>query len=245
MKSKVQLFLMSFLAIMMVTALASADTIYLEANFDDKPLDTPIGTGGPTLGEPVSVGPAITAIVRGAPMPTPCLELQDIDDFSAGYARFEFLGSVELTTGQVGISAMLWFSALSPGYDFSIYFREQGSSAYSFANVYFLPDGSVAANDANGPSYYLGTYEINRIYPFGIIFDMDAGTYDIWLDGELVLEGETHGIVGRGVGAVLFGCTHDSDLNGHFYVDDILVANYLPPTASESASWGQVKALFR
>lgn len=245
MKSYTQLFLLSFLAMIMVTVPAAADTIYLEANFDDKPLDVPIGTGGPTLGEPVYVGTAVTAIVRGAPMPTPCLELQDIDDYYAGSARFEFLGSAELTSGQVGISAMLWFSALSPGYNFYIYVREQGSSAQSFTNITFHDDGRVYADDANSPSIFLGNYDINRVTPIGIIFDMDAGTYDVWLDNLLVLEGETHGIVGRGVGAVLFGCLHDSDVDGHFFVDDILVANYLPPTASESASWGQVKALYR
>jgi len=44
---------------------------------------------------------------------------------------------------------------------------------------------------------------------------------------------------------VLFGCNHDGNLDGHFYVDDILVANYLPTTPSGSASGGQIKALFR
>jgi hypothetical protein len=233
------------LATFLIALPAFADTIYLDANFDDKTLDMPIGTGGPTVGEPVYVDSSITAIVRGTPMPTPCLELQDNDDYSAGFARFEFLGSVELTTGEVGISAMLWFTALSPGYDFKIYVREQGSSAQSFANVQFHSSGNVYSDDANSNNGAIGTYATGRVFPFGIKFDMDAGTYDIWLDGNLVLEGETHGIVGHGVGAVLFGCTHDPDLDGHFFVDDILVANYLPATDAEPAAWGQVKALYR
>jgi len=245
MKSKTRLMLVGLLALLMVPAPAAADTIYLEANFDDKPLDVPIGTGGPSLGEPIENDPAITAIVRGTPMSSPCLEIQDNDDFSAGSVRFEFLGGVELETGEVGISAMLWFTELSPGYDFRILVREQGTSALSFANIDFISDGSVYAESANSPQSLLGTYDINRVCSFGIIFDMDAGTYDIWLDGQLVLEGEAHGIVGRGVGAVLFGCNHDADLDGHFFVDDILVANYLPTTPSESAGWGQVKALYR
>lgn len=244
MKRKAQLLLVSFLATLAVMPMASAETIYFQADFNDKPLDTPIGTGGPTLGEPVEVGSGITAIVRGAPMPTPCLEIQDNDDYMADGITIDFLENAELVTGEVGISAMLWFSALTPGYDFSISVREHDSAAHQFADIDFYSDGRVYAFDANGPYQLIGTYEVGRAIAVGIIFDMDAGTYDIWLDGQRVLEDETHGIAGRGVGGVIIGCLHDSDLEGHFFVDDILVANYLPTTESESAIWGQVKALY-
>jgi hypothetical protein len=233
------------LILLLVTVPAAADTVYLEANFDDKPIDSPIGTGGPDLGEPVEVFPGVTAIVRGAPMASPSLEIQDIDDYMGDSVNFEFLGSAEITTGKVGISAMLWFTDLAPGCDFSIFVREQGSASKSFANILFLSDGTAQAGDANGPYHGLGTYETGRVTPFGIIFDMDLGTYDIWLDGVRVLEDETHGITDRGVGSVRFGCLHDSDLEGCFLVDDILVANYLPAAEVEPAAWGQVKALYR
>ncbi|MHC4970477.1 MAG: hypothetical protein ACYTF4_17945, partial [Planctomycetota bacterium] len=77
---------------------AGASTL-LEADFDDKTIDAPIGTGGAAVGEPVSVSPNIIATVRAAPFATPSLEIVDNNDDPpsgfAGAARFEFIGSAE------------------------------------------------------------------------------------------------------------------------------------------------------
>lgn len=242
----IKLTLAGLLAMILISSHAAAETEYLEADFDDKTVDSPIGTGGPTLGEPVQLGINITATVRGAPMASPCLEIRDNDDFASGSVRFEFKSGVEITTGKVGISALLRFDSMDPGNDFHIFIREQGSSALSFANVNFISDGNVYSNNAFGPSSWIGNWEADRVYGFGIIFDMDTDTYDIWWDGQRALQDEPNTVLGvRGIGAVLFGCMNDVDTESHFFVDDILVADYLPISESEAASWGQVKALYR
>jgi hypothetical protein len=221
-----------------------AETVYLEATFDDKPLDMPIGTGGAELGEPVEVDPSIIATVRGTPMPSPCLELRDNDGFAAGSADFEFIGSAEITTGIVAISCNLWFHALAPGYTSYFYIREREGAAETFTNLRFDPDGTVWHFDENNTAgVILGSYEIGRVYPVSLVFDMDAGTYDVWLDGLLVLDAEDNGITGRGIGSLLVGCGDDPDLESLFSVDDILVSDTFTPVMSRT--WGEIKGLFR
>ncbi|MEJ2723022.1 MAG: C25 family cysteine peptidase, partial [bacterium] len=57
-----------------------------------------------------------------------------------------------------------------------------------------------------------------------LAFDMDSGTYNVWFDGDLILEDETHGVWTRGVGAVLLGLENDPDLEGQVFVDNLRVA---------------------
>ena len=197
--------------------------VYLQANFDDKAVGEAIGTGGAELGEPISVSSYITATVQGTPMPTPFLEIQDNDDYSAGSVAFEFLGSEEVTTGFVDIGANLWF----PEYEqFFLRVREQGGAAAVFTNLTFSATGSVYCDDENGNVGVIGTYETGRHFPVRVAFNMDQGFYSVWLDGTLVLSMRYHGVVGDGVGRVMFGCTNDADYDGHFYVDDLSVADY-------------------
>jgi len=241
----VKFFLLAVIMLMPCTLLANSGMVFLEANFDDKPIDEPIGTGGPVFGEPVSVGWAIKAVVRDAPMTTPCLEIKDNDNYSAGAARFEFRESLEITHGLVIISATLRFETLGPGHSFFIYVREQGSSAQSFTNIRFQSTGDVRVDDENGSAGVIGTYPVGRSYPVSIAFDMDSGTYDIYLDGVLTLVNKAHGISSRGVGAALFGCSHDPDVEGTFYVDDIFVTNDHSTVETQSATWEKVKSLYR
>jgi hypothetical protein len=209
-----------------VTAPAGA-VVWLDAGFDDKAVDQPIGTGGPDVGEPISVSGAITAHVRGTPTPTPILDIADNDDYSAGSARFEFVGGAEPTSGGLVIYANLWFPANE---DLFLYVRERGTSARQFTNLRFTAAGNVTCSDANSSAWTIGSYVLNRHFPVYILYNLDAGTYDVWFGGTLVVSDEPHGVTGRGVGAVLVGCSNDADLDGHMYVEDLYVGDRLPPT---------------
>lgn len=219
----VTLFIILGILVSTILCMPARAEVYLQANFDDKAVGEAIGTGGAELGEPISVSSYITATVQGIPMPTPFLEIQDNDDYSAGSVAFEFLGSEEVTTGFVDISANLWF----PEYEiFFLRVREQGGSAAAFTNLTFSGTGSVSCSDANGNVGVIGTYETGRHFPVRVAFNMDQGFYSVWLDGTLVLSMRYHGVVGDGIGRVLFGCSNDADYDGQFYVDDIFVADY-------------------
>ncbi len=230
MKTVSSLLLLCLLGGCLLCGTASAGQVYLWADFNDKPINSPIGTKGASEGEPVEVYSGIIATVRAGPMPTPSLELQDDSGATTGLVAFEFLGSAELTTETVAVSADLWFHELSPGYDFLLYVREQGGAAKSFANVSFNSSGEVFFSDATTPyTKLIGEYPLDRVFPIKIVFDMEAGTTDVWLDGRLVLADDTHGITDRGIGSVYFGCDYDAALDGSFYVDNISVVQQPRP----------------
>lgn len=237
--TKVLVVLLTFIACT-GPAIARDDIALLVADFDSKTVDQPIGTGGPSAGEPNTVDPMVTAIVRAAPFESPCLEIRDNDTFAAGTVRFDFVDGNELTTGTVTFDADLWFDALE---NFNIYIRESGSSAASFLNLGFGDDGSVFYNDKN-PGGLLGTYTAGAPVHLKLVFRMEEGTYDIRLGGVDVLTERAHGVTERGVGAILFGTAHDADLEGTFFIDNVSASGTgVSPTKDQS--WGSTKASFR
>jgi hypothetical protein len=228
------------------TMQACADTTYLEATFDDKPVDQPIGTGGPSVGEPIGVTEGyITAMVRQGPTPSRCIEIQDANDYGAGAVTFEFLGSQEITSGFLSIAFDLWFHQIGEGHSFFVSVREQGSSAKSFANVDFVSDGNVVLTDAAHGGSVIGTYVTGKVFPVVLNYNMEAGTYDVWLDGLQVVFNQSHGVTDRGIGRVHVGCTHDPDLDGVLSLDRVRVTDYHLEVAAEPASWGTIRSLFR
>lgn len=211
---------------------------YLLANFDDQPSDVPIGTGGPARGEPVWVAPSVVATVRSGPMPTPSLEIQDNSSVTAGSALFRFHEGFEVAQGVLEIRADLWFPELNPGHDFYVYVRERESAAQSFLNLEIRSSGDVWCYDYDSYNGVIGSVDAGRVIPLRMRFDLDAGTYAVWIDGELGIADEPHGITGDGVGSVYFGCDYDADLVGKFYVDNIAVVNVEPASGVEDESPG-------
>ena len=192
----------------------------LHADFNNKTLNAPIGTGGAAVGEPVSVGGEVTAIVRSAPSGSPALEVKDNSPCCAGAAWFEFLGGAEYTLGRVLIQADVWFSELSDCY---VGVREHGGASRTFADIDFGSDGNVRFYDAAGVARSAIPYSTGHTIPLLIDFDMNARTYDVWLDGVQVINDRSHGINDRGVGSVLFGANNDPDLTGRMFVDNVHV----------------------
>jgi hypothetical protein len=71
-------------------------------------------------------------------------------------------------------------------------------------------------------------YQVGRAIPICIAFDIAAGTYDLWIDENLVLDDRPHNVTRVGIGSVLVSFGSDYDV-----------------TATTSTTWGAVKALFR
>ncbi|MBD3162824.1 MAG: T9SS type A sorting domain-containing protein [Candidatus Eisenbacteria bacterium] len=195
---------------------------HLRANFNYKDVDVPIGDEGAEIGEPMRIDSFITATVRDEPMPTPCLEIQDTHDYAAGSVLFEFLGGAEVYSGLLFIEAQLWFDVYD---DYQMIVREHGGSAENFLFLYFSPDGSIYVEDAGGPVGTFWGYETGRTHAIRQIVNMDAGTYDLYFDGQQLVDNETHDVPSRGIGRVGFGCAHDPDYDGTFYVDNVWVAH--------------------
>jgi hypothetical protein len=226
-------------ALAIAAAPAAAETL-LSVDLTGMTAGQPVGTGGPALGEPDTYSNCVSTI-RDTPFPTTCLELDDETDFGIGGAHFAFLGNAEVTSGPVEIAVKLWFGELD---NYFFYVREPSFAANEFNSIEFRADGSVTAYDAAGMAGAVGTYDTGRAIELIIVHDLDAHTYDIWWDGALVMDNRAHGVVGAGVGGVYVGIGHDLDLSGIFYLDDLLVTTG-PLTASESRTWGEVKANWR
>lgn len=238
--------LAGLLGALFIVGASIADQVYLEADFNDKEINAPIGNGGPTIGEPIQIDDAhITAIVRDGPMGSPSLEIGDIGDTYPGWTRFGFLDGEELTEGVVNISADLWFHLLSDGFGFNFSIGGIESTQPNFASLYFYPNGDIHLYKQEGHFGVIGTYETGKIYRVILEYDMDAGTYDVWLDNQLALEAESHGITESGIGSINVGATYDDDTDGYFNIDVIRVTDYFQATSSEEHSWGRIKARFR
>lgn len=197
--------------------------VLLDADFDDKTVDSPIGIGGAAAGEPVYIW-NITAIVRDSPMSSPSLEIHDDDNFGTGNASFDFLAHAEISSGFVSIAADIWIASTE---NYHLGVRESGSAACFFLNLEFGEDGVGSARDSTGSVVIDPSYPTGRLIHFEIVFDMDAGSYDLLYDGSLVLEDRAHGVSGCGVGSVFFGTLDDTDYDGTIHVDNIVVKTYL------------------
>jgi len=204
--------------------------LFLQANFNNKTLNAPIGTGGFEVGEPMNVGSTVTAVVRETPHHTPSLEIQDNDDYSAGSARFEFFRDAEVIGGELYLLSHLWFDEID---SYSVGIREnQGGAAEKFLQLSFTSSGSVLCSDEGGTVGNVGTYEVDRAYELLAVYNLDLGVYDLYWDGELVVDNEPHDVVDAGIGAIYFGCLNDANYDGRFYVDNIFVWQVPTPTTS-------------
>ncbi len=227
------------LLVSLLAAAPAAADIILDVDFEGQPLDQVIGTGGAAAGQPYDIYNC-TPIVRDGPMGSYCLEIEDIADFGTGNVLFAFLDDAEIVTGTVEIVCDLWFDYLEL---YHFYVREQGSSGQEFLTAYFLDGGAVAFHDQSG---FAGsaTYEVGRSIRLRVLYDIDAGTYDLWWDGTRVITDRAHGIVGRGVGSIIVGTDHDEDLDGLFYIDDLRVETDVS-TPTTATDWGSLKLLWK
>jgi hypothetical protein len=222
-----------------------AGTVYLDATFDDKTIDAPIGIGGAAHDEPYYVEVAGGAYVRSSPMATPSLELRDGSDCCWQHIWFSFLNNAKITTGTAVITLNLWIAETpGPGGDHRVEIRQFNPDNFTFLTLYFLDDGWILLIDANGFSTTLGQYETGRAIPLAFAVDLDTSSYDIWIDSALVLDDQPITLASQGVEGVVFLTTPDEDLTGRFYIDDLHVTDDPAAVPARRATWGTIRCLF-
>ncbi|MFO7652293.1 MAG: hypothetical protein R6X25_00560 [Candidatus Krumholzibacteriia bacterium] len=228
------------LAVIAMAAPAAADVI-LQADFTYHTIGEVIGVGGAAAGEPVDLG-GTDAIVALAPTISNALKLTDRWTDQAAYVQFEFINNVEVTTGQVTLQATLSFSNHN-NCSFSV--REQGGRASNFADLIFKSDGAVHWSDAGTPETAVDTYVTNTAYDVVFVFDLDAGTYSLTVNGEPRLTDQPIGVTsGRGIGGFYVGIDNDPDTTGMLFIDDILVTT-TAQVAADPLTWTAVKGIYR
>jgi hypothetical protein len=143
--------------------------------------------------------------------------------------RFEFLESAEITGEPVSVSFWLAFDTSN---DYTVYFREQGSSSQSFLTLFFTDLGTILFSDENNPvPVEIGSYVVGEPFRVEVAMMMGLAATSVWVDDERLLHREVHGIQERGFGSVSFGIGNDVDLIGRMRFDNVKVFR-LPDAAT-------------
>ena len=210
------------LLVLALPAHALGDAPPLRADFDAEPVDAAIATGGALLGQPIAVDEGLSAIVRALVFATPSLELSHDAPGLARALRFEFVDAEEISHGDLEIG--FTFRAEQQDFFSLVYVREQGGSAQSFLTMELHSTGDVVASDASGePAAVVGHYAPGVEQRVLATFHLNAGTWDLALDGVPVVTALAHGVQGRGIGGLLFGTHHQTAAGSLLHLDDIEV----------------------
>lgn len=206
------------------------DRVILSVDFQNEPLDHPIGTAGPAFGQPVSND---AGWIRQAPFDSRHLELLDDSGCCARYTRFEFADSEELATGTVQITARVYFPA--PVHAQIIGLREAGSSATTFMDFYTATFTNPAGNgwlNAYAGNTYSGSltqpgYPVGRWVPVRVAYAPAMRQLRLDMDGALVWQRTDFDLqTSRGVGAVIMGSMDTGAATGSVMrVDDLRVVH--------------------
>ncbi len=197
----------------------------LHADFDNKIVGQPILTRGAMFGEPVGLKNLGTEVIQSAPGQNLLRVSNDLSSSAARYTKWRLLGNAELDTGEVKISFDVTASARDA---FGVLVREGNSAAKGFMNLNFTAGGKIFAGDTNGViAQKSNAYSANTTLSVEMVFDMDAKTSSLYLDGNSIFAGHPFGNAGNGIGSVLIG--YNSSSNGSaFDLDNVRISGQLP-----------------
>jgi len=191
-----------FLLIMPMAAFA-AETI-LFADFSNKPLNQPIGTGGAEAGEPDEISAVIDAVVRAAPLGGRELELSKASGSGTAAVRFQFLDLEEVTAGEMQFDVALRLGEADQFGRISLLLREQGGAAQSFLNLDLFNDGEVQIRRSGFFALrFSDAAVLSAINQIKIRFDLDEKRLSLCVNGALLVSDLDAGIeTERGIGSL-------------------------------------------
>ncbi|MEO5560342.1 MAG: hypothetical protein ABIO49_10725 [Dokdonella sp.] len=207
--------------------------------FDNKAVGEPIGNRGATFGEPVYLSNLDSSVIEVTPGHNLLRVSNDLGSNDARRLRWEMMGNAEVIVGEVKISFDLTPSALDR---FSILVRESSGSSRSFLTLTLGSGGTLSAADESGPIGQIN-YTANVLMHFEMVFDMDARTSSMTVNGNTMFNLRTFGIADRGIGRLFFGYTNGS--NGRpFDLDNVRISAPLPfPVALEAGFEDKIAGL--
>ena len=211
-----------------MAALAAAPLQHLtplSVDFNDKTPGQPLGTGGAAVGEPVNLSFLDTLIVETSPGENFLQVSMDPTFTSARSMRWHFEDDLEVSEGLISIS-MDFKPSVRDRYSFTV--QENGGSSKIFLWLIFNASGQLFVNDAAGlAGQYFNVYDAGDSIHIEMLFDMDARTSSLKINGNPLFAGREHGISDRGVGSLRTG--FESSSNGSpFALDNLLVLASVP-----------------
>ncbi|MBZ0266639.1 T9SS type A sorting domain-containing protein [bacterium] len=194
---------------------ACTGDVLMDATFDNLPLGPAPLSGAPYAPVYQFAG---TATIDDEGGGDHRLTYHDGHSLIPGSVRFDF---PETTTGMLCIS----FTVTLPAYErFYINVLENMGLSQKYFHAQFIED-QMNFQDANSTVYYVTTMPpAGTPMDFVLEFDMDAGTYDVWVDDVLVVDDQDHGITSPGIGRLAIGdAIGDFDIDGEIHFDDFRV----------------------
>ncbi len=204
---------------------APAWTTVLSADFQAFGAEQSLVPGSAAEGRPASIDPNLSVLVRDTPMASRSAQFSWIQVIGSGAVRFEFVDGAEPRTGVVSVRFDLHPQVPDR---YSVFLREGDGAAQMFGDLLLNGTGTVRANDSAGSTLLPWTWQPGRTYALHWLYDLDAGTYDLRVDGRVLLAGRGHGIdlsdpAQAGLGSVSFGLDNGASANAVASFDNVLV----------------------
>ena len=195
--------------------------VALEADFEDKTAGLPIGTGGAAVHEPNVKDAGLDAIVLQVAPGVNILDIASTNTSTAKKVRWQLLDDLAVRSGLF----ILDFDALMTTRDlYGISLREKTTSAQNFMSLNYQSTGAMTVLDANGSVVLNGaSYDAGPVYQYRMVFDMDAGIYEIFRNGIPLLRERAHGIAASGIGGILYSIAHGALTSAHLQIDSLRV----------------------
>lgn len=189
-------------------------------DFDNKTPLSFLGTGGAQLGEPSDLSALTAQVIEGTPGENFVRVEYDPASTSGRSLRWDFLDGGEITEGIATISFQFTPSTLDR---YSIGIREGGGSSRLFLALTYTTGGTISGTDAVGVIPMVNnTFAAGITQNIRMIFDIDADTSELIINGSTVFSGRLHGITDRGVGRLLTGYASSSNSTS-FTLDNMSV----------------------
>ncbi len=195
--------------------------LLVAANFDDKQAGNTIGTGGPDVGEPTQVVGNVTATVETTPFGSNGLTIRDTgaNGEPGGSVIYWFLNDEAVSTGWVVIDVDLYFDVLN-GYGVWV----RSSSSDHRLSLVLKDTGDINAVIGDSVLPNVGTYQAATMHHLTIMYDLDAGTVSVVLDGAALVVDEPIGETPAALNRVYFALPADPGFTGEMSIDNLVVA---------------------
>ncbi len=218
----------------LIVSTPEALPIVLDANFDDQPAGQPLGTGGASVHQPVSISPGLVTQVIPTTADGHVLRMfVDGATTTAKTVKWQFLDDIGIVPGVVAFETDIKFSTLDT---YWFYVREVGSVTSGYPKIAFGGVGQIVFSDATGSGVVAGTvYQAGVRYRLRLTFDQARGVYSAWLNDTLIIEDRPHGVTaGRGIGSFWMGFAHNASAQASMIIYDLQVgASAAPDIASK------------
>ncbi len=193
-------------------------SVVLDADIENKILGQPIGTGGASVGEPETIQNTLETEVIEAGLDNQALLITNPNGI-AYTVTWGFLHDIEYSTGQLTVAMDVDFPSVD---HYALTFGRISDSGVFYSSLSFGLTGSIGISDSNGFAGFVGSYVENQWYRLKMVFDMDTGLYDVYLDDAELLTDRAHELyLESGTGIIQTGFQSTSSEGSSLIVDNL------------------------